>query len=99
MQTIDSQYATKKPAIQPAAQPGPGTLADLDAPAQSGGHLWILVLAVIVLALAGIVWKVKQAQAAALAATTRRADPSIPITPGTVVRTNVPIYLDGLGTV
>jgi multidrug efflux system membrane fusion protein len=99
MQTIDAKPETEKLPSPSTARSGPGTPESLSAPAKPGGHLWIVVLIVAVLALGLIVWRVKLAQAAALAATTRRGDPSIPIASGLVLRKDVPIYLDGLGTV
>jgi multidrug efflux system membrane fusion protein len=62
-----------------------------------------LVLAVIVagLCLAGIFWLVRyrQAEHAAKSSARMRGDPAVSVVPATVKRKDVPIYLDGLGTV
>jgi membrane fusion protein, multidrug efflux system len=99
MQTTEGKTATENLETKRTAQAGARTPTSPPAPAQSGGNLWIIILVLAILAITFIVWRVKAAQATALAASTRHVDSSIPIAMGTVLRKNVPIYLDGLGTV
>lgn len=65
---------------------------------QSGGLLWILILLLVAGGIGFIVWRAKQAKAAATASA-KRGDTSVPVTLGKVVEKEVPIYFDGLGTV
>ena len=61
----------------------------------------LIVGAVCLLALIGVVWVVQKRRSAAAqqAATARQAPPPVPVVIGTVAQKDVPIYLDGLGTV
>lgn len=83
----------------PAKPPGTTQLpAD---PAKRGVLGLVIVLAVAALSFAGIVWLVhyRQTQHAAAPGMRLHSDAPVSIIPATVVRKDVPIYLDGLGTV
>jgi multidrug efflux system membrane fusion protein len=99
MQQVDTQSEAQKLATQPPAKSAGGNPASPPAPGKSEGRMWIVVLLLVALVIGGAVWKAKRARAASAVATARRGDSIVPITPGTVVKTNVLIYLDGLGTV
>ncbi len=61
--------------------------------------LWTLIVAVIV-AVVGIVWVVHHYRAAsAKAAAAHAGPPAVPVVEGKVAQKDVPIYVDGLGTV
>jgi len=70
-------------------------------PQKKGSLGLIVVLMVAGLCFAGIVWLVKfrQAQHMASASSRNRGDFATPVIQATVVRKDIPIYLDGLGTV
>jgi multidrug efflux system membrane fusion protein len=61
----------------------------------------VIVLSFACLCLAGIIWLVKyrQGQHTAAAGMRKQGDAAVSIIPATVKRKDVPIYLDGLGTV
>jgi membrane fusion protein, multidrug efflux system len=63
-------------------------------------HLWIWIVAILVLAIGGLIYYRKQ-QAAAQAAKTKAAlaNRSVPITTGTVSKGPIGIYISALGTV
>ncbi|MDB6020381.1 MAG: Efflux transporter, family, subunit [Pedosphaera sp.] len=67
-------------------------------PKKSSKAIWVTIGALcLVVALA--VWGVKRRQAAAAQAGARTGQPPVPVLAGTVEQKDVPIYLDGLGTV
>src|SRR5665213_694200 len=71
------------------------------APPPTGKLGWVLTLFVAALCLGGIVWLVKYRQAEQKARTNLRGrgDSTASVVPATVRRKDVPIYVDGLGTV
>jgi multidrug efflux system membrane fusion protein len=80
------------------AQPPPQN----DHPAGEQSHVmfYIVLAAICVVVGLGIGWIIhKRTAAAAAAATAGRALPPVPVVLGKVIEKNVPIYLDGLGTV
>jgi membrane fusion protein, multidrug efflux system len=85
---------TNEPIVKPAP---PATAAPQ--PKSSVGLIIVLVLAA--LCFGGIVWLVKFRQAQHTATTNFRnhGDLATPVIPATVARKDIPIYLDGLGTV
>lgn len=78
--------------------PAVGTMQPLSIRKPRWG-LWLVCAALLVL---GGLWAVKNHSAAVtknLAATAAKGPPPVPVGAGTVVQKDVPIYLDGLGTV
>ncbi|MFZ0522007.1 MAG: efflux RND transporter periplasmic adaptor subunit [Candidatus Acidiferrales bacterium] len=64
------------------------------------GHLWIWIVAILVLAIGGLIYYRKhQAAAQAAKAKAAAANRSVPITTGTVTKGPIGIYINALGTV
>ena len=61
----------------------------------------VIVGVIGLLVIAGVIWGLQKRRAAAAqkAAQARNAQPPVPVVIGTVAQQDVPIYLDGLGTV
>jgi multidrug efflux system membrane fusion protein len=86
--------------FRPADHTKPAVTNAFSQPASSQpvSFVWILILLLVVTGIGLIVWKAKSAKAAVLASA-RRVDLSVPITPGKVMEKEVSIYFEGLGTV
>src|ERR1035441_8881483 len=93
MSTNEPEAGTA-PAVRPA-------LAATPAPQKTGPLGLVVALVVAALCFGGIVWLVKfrQAEQKAKSSSRNRGDIVTPVIPATVLRKDVPIYLDGLGTV
>jgi multidrug efflux system membrane fusion protein len=98
MQKTDTRAGSKEPRPANSAQPTDAGAPLPPASGQSGGLLWFVILVLVAGAIGFIVWKAKHA-AAAGGAQAKRVDPGVPVTPGKVVRKEVSIYYDGLGTI
>jgi multidrug efflux system membrane fusion protein len=98
MQQIDTPPDALKPVASPAGLSKGPSPSYQSASGQSGGFIWILILLFVIGGIGFVVWRARQTSAAATAAT-KRADPAVPITPGTVLEKEVSLYFDGLGTV
>jgi multidrug efflux system membrane fusion protein len=95
----DHELESKSPT--PTSKPKPVT-AIKDPPPQprkSGWLTWVIVAVVVVLLLLTVVLLIERRRAAAQAQAARGKQPPVPIVAGTVAEKDVPIYLDGLGTV
>src|SRR5579863_5164810 len=70
-------------------------------PAQKSSHMGLLIAAVlVVLVVPAVAWSIHRHNAATSAAASRNSTQApTPVVLGKVVRKDVPIYLDGLGTV
>jgi multidrug efflux system membrane fusion protein len=98
--------ATDSPTTTTTAAPSTGTAAPPKAQKtettthEHRGHLWIWIVAILVLAIGGLIYYRKQ-QAAAQAAKAKAAlaNRSVPITTGTVNKGPIGIYINALGTV
>lgn len=69
---------------------------------KSSGQKWLIICVISVLVVGGIVWLTVSRQAASkakAAAAVRAGQAPVPVVGGKVGRKDVPIYLDGLGTV
>ncbi len=98
MQPTDTLSATQPPATSTASRPSAAHPPVRPASGNSGGLLGIVILLLVAGGVGFLVWHAKSAKDAATASA-KRADPSIPITPGKVRRQEVSIYYDGLGAV
>jgi multidrug efflux system membrane fusion protein len=85
---------------KPSSRPDGHSSMPATAPPMHIGTKLILVI-VVVLCVVGIVWKIKQNRedSAKKTAGPARGGFATPVVPGTVRRKDIPIYLDGLGTV
>ncbi|MGC1969418.1 MAG: hypothetical protein WA673_23375, partial [Candidatus Acidiferrales bacterium] len=64
------------------------------------GHLWIWIVAILVLAIGGLIYYRKhQSAVQAAKAKAAAANRSVPITTGTVTKGPIGIYINALGTV
>lgn len=72
-------------------------------PPKSSAARWLIIGVVCLLAVAGVLWMRHKQQTASAASTKpgagRAAQGPVPVVPGMVKQKDVPIYLDGLGTV
>src|ERR1039458_4599756 len=98
MQQSATPPETRNPTISPSIKPTGERRSAPAAAKASGGLLWIVILVLVAGGIGFLVWRAKS-HAKAAAAMGKRADTSIPITPGKVVQKEVAIYYDGLGTV
>src|SRR5579859_6125586 len=100
MQSENQSPAGQKPPASPPASTLPSQTAPSQTPAHSSAS-WVIVMLVCLVLCAGLVWLViyrnnaKKAQAMM----GRGQLPPVPVVAGVVTQKNVPIYLDGLGTV
>lgn len=100
----DEKMQSQKPPPAPEPkrerkQDAPQTGAiKIEQPQKSSWTMWIMVAALCLIA--GLTyWGVKKRQAAAAGAKNFARQPLVPVLAGTVEEKDVPIYLDGLGTV
>src|SRR5579872_7449778 len=70
-------------------------------PRESSNHLWLIIGVLCFAAIVAVcVWQIHKRRAAASAAPAGRgAQGPVPVVAGTAAQKDVPIYLDGLGTV
>ncbi len=95
---IESVHGPRLSGEKPPGGPvGPGR-----EPASASKQTWLVIgLVCAVLVVGGGLWAIKSQSAAASKASALAAKlpPPVPVVPGTVEQKDVPIYLDGLGTV
>jgi membrane fusion protein, multidrug efflux system len=98
--------ATNSPTATTTAAPSTGTAAPRkpqttdETTHEHRGHLWIWIVAILVLAIGGLIYYRKQQSAAQAAkAKAALANRSVPITTGTVTRGPIGVYINALGTV
>ncbi|MGA7855324.1 MAG: efflux RND transporter periplasmic adaptor subunit [Candidatus Acidiferrales bacterium] len=98
--------ATNSPTTTTTAAPSTGTAAPLkpqttdETTHEHRGHLWIWIVAILVLAIGGLIYYRKQQSAAQAAkAKAALANRSVPITTGTVTQGPIGVYINALGTV
>jgi multidrug efflux system membrane fusion protein len=95
---IQVQQSSRKPDQVNRAAPSAGLPPQ---PQKSGGLGKVVFAVICVMLLLGIVWWVRKhsATTGAKPGASARSVPPVPVVAGVVVRKDVPIYLDGLGTV
>jgi membrane fusion protein, multidrug efflux system len=98
--------ATNSPTTTTTAAPSTGTAAPSkpqttdETTHEHRGHLWIWIVAILVLAIGGLIYYRKQQSAAQAAkAKAALANRSVPITTGTVTQGPIGVYINALGTV
>ncbi|HZQ45787.1 MAG TPA: efflux RND transporter periplasmic adaptor subunit [Verrucomicrobiae bacterium] len=92
----------EQPRSHEKAKNGSPTGAPPAQPQKSSARQWLIIGVLCIVAVAGIyLWgaQKRRAASAAAAAASRARQAPVPVVAGTVTQKNVPIYLDGLGTV
>ena len=98
--------ATNSATTTTTAAPSTGTAAPLkpqttdETTHKHRGHLWIWIVAIIVLAVGGLIYyRKRQSAAQAAKAKAALANRSVPITTGTVTQGPIGVYINALGAV